>query len=244
MLNAGNFSLILLAEHRLGLPPLFYFKLMDIKDDWAFILKLHAVFEGTMNRLFAEKATQFEFTEALPSDRDSFYTKVDRAARLFFSDKPPAREYLLALNHLRNRITHDLRLIDISLRRDVASLSELGFQKAARSLAISFPEAPLNAPECSETFQKMISAMLEAKPPGHRINTLREFYFNYVPKPAVWSGGGQVLSILSLCLHIQPCGNSLGIDPRVPAVLQDLSLDPAVLAYKKELSKEFGIDLT
>ena len=115
VIDAGNFDLILLAEHRLGLPPLFYFKVMDIKDDWAFILKLHALFEGAVHRLLAEKTAQFEFAEPVPSERDSFFTKVQTAARLFLPDNRdeayiPAREYLLALNHLRNRITHDLWL--------------------------------------------------------------------------------------------------------------------------------------
>jgi hypothetical protein len=35
-----QFESILLAELRLGLPPLFYWQLREIKDDWAFILKL------------------------------------------------------------------------------------------------------------------------------------------------------------------------------------------------------------
>ena len=71
------------AEPRLDLPPLFYFKLTDIEDDWALILKLHALFEGTVYRLLVEKGRQFEFTEPLPSERDSFYAKVQTVARLF-----------------------------------------------------------------------------------------------------------------------------------------------------------------
>jgi hypothetical protein len=55
MIDAGSFNLILLAEHRLGIPPLFYFKLIEIKDHWAFVLKLHALFEGTIQRLLEEK---------------------------------------------------------------------------------------------------------------------------------------------------------------------------------------------
>ena len=228
MMEAADFDLILLAEHRLGLPPLFYVKMQDVTDDWTFILKLHALFEGTLHKLFAEKATQFEFKEPLPSDRDSFCSKVEIAAGLFFSDEVaqvPARDYLLARNRLRNLITHNLAFINLELSRDVGSLSELEFQKAARALAVSFPAESLSAAQCREVFGKLTSTVLEARPPRHRINTLREFFFNYTPKPAIWAGGAAVLSILSLCLHIQPCGDSLGRDPRMAAVLQDLSHD-------------------
>jgi hypothetical protein len=250
MIDAGDFNLILLAEHRLGLPPLFYFKLMEIQDDWAFVLKLHALFEGTIYRLLHEKQNQFEFPEPILKERDSFSTMVQTAGRYFLTDNlgesvVSARHYLLALNRLRNLITHDLGFIDIQLNRYVASLSEVNFQTAARSLAISYPNQPLNDPQSTELIRKLTELLLPlANPATHRITKVRELCFAVAPKPTIWSGGGRVLTALSLCLHIQPTGDSMGEDPQMAAKLQDLLHDPEVIEFKRNLAKEFGTDLT
>lgn len=232
--------MILLAEQRLRLPPLFYLKLVDIEDDWAFILKLHALFEGAVYRVLVDKASQVAPAELPVSERDSFYTKVETAARLILPDEQidgyvPAREYLLALNRVRNRVTHDLRFINLNLHDYIASLSEVEFQKAARSLAISFPDEPVD---------EVCRGILKDKPPRHRITTVREFMFNFAGKVAIWEAGGRVLTLLSVCLHLQPDGNSWARDPRMDAALQDLLHDPAVLEWVRKASKESGLDLT
>jgi hypothetical protein len=247
MIDGGDFDLILLAEHRLGLPTLFYFKLMEVKDDWAFILKLHALFEGTLKRLLEEKQTQFEFTDPIIIDRDSFPTMLQTAARHFLLDEigepiVSARHYLRALYQLRNRIAHDLEFINLDLGRYVASLSEVEFQKAARSLAISYPDQPYQ--QAPKPLRKVIETAQKVLPPKHRTTTVREALFDVAPKPAIWSGGGRTLTALSHCLHIQPVGDSLGTDPRMAAKLQDLLHDPKVIELKRELSKESGIDIT
>lgn len=238
-LSAGQFEAILLAENRLGLPPTFYFQLVDIKDDWAFILKLHSLFEGALHRLIAQKIRQRNLTESM-SPYDSFYSRVMLAKKLQLLE-PESKTYLLALNHLRNCLTHDIRFINVKLSKYFDLLSEREFRMSAQQLAISFQNKALDSQECRELVSsQVISKALKKHTPRCEPKTLRELFFSISPKAMIWSGGIQVLDLVSLHFHHEVISGSVEQEPKIWANLQDLLLDPNVIAYKKKLSKDMG----
>ena len=132
-----QFESILLAELRLGLPPLFYWQLREIKDDWAFILKLHALFEGALTKLLFEKLAIRKIKHERLTPYDSFFSRVELAERLKLV-LPEYKKYLLALNHLRNQITHNIRFINLQLSKYYDSVPESDFRRAARELGIGY----------------------------------------------------------------------------------------------------------
>jgi hypothetical protein len=132
----GTFEATLLAELRVGLPPLFYTRLLDITDDWAFVLKLHSFFEGTLTRLLQEKLALRSSREIL-TPRDTFVSRIHLAERLNLLE-PDYRAFLLGLNRLRNDITHNIRFIDFDLRRYVDALSDSDFRRTAYALCAGF----------------------------------------------------------------------------------------------------------
>jgi len=131
---AGTFETLLLVELRLGLPPLFCWRLAEIKDDWAF--------------------TPLENT---PS------------------------KYVLA-----------------------------------------------------------ISKLLGNRKPKHPLKTLRELCLYVSPKSSIWNSGVFALDMLSLHFHFEITGDSILSEPDIEAKLQDLLLDPEVIAFEKKWANRFG----
>jgi hypothetical protein len=43
--------MVLLAEKRLDLPILSYYKLLNEENDWTFVLRIHVLFEGVVQRV-------------------------------------------------------------------------------------------------------------------------------------------------------------------------------------------------
>jgi hypothetical protein len=99
----GNFETSLLAELRLGLPPLFYYRLVEIKDDWGFVLKLHSFFEGTLTSLIQHKLRCRKNSRETLAPRDTFVSRVYLADRMKLLE-PDYKAFLLGLNRLRKTV--------------------------------------------------------------------------------------------------------------------------------------------
>ncbi len=185
----------LLAELRLGLPPLFYCRLVETQDDWGFVLKVHSFFEGTLTMVIQHKLQlQKGMCESL-TPRDSFVSRVHLANRLNILE-PDFKAFLLGLNQLRNEITHNVRYLDFSLRSYVDGLSDAEFRRTAFSLCVGFKNVPLAEAPAS------ISALRRPASSRH-LRTMREWFWDLHPRFSIWNAGVPTLDLLSLQLHFE-----------------------------------------
>jgi hypothetical protein len=259
-LNLGTFETIVLAELRIGLPPLFYTRLLDITDDWAFVLKLHSFFEGTLTKLLHEKLALPANRHETMTPRDSFVSRVHLAERLGVME-PDYRAFLLALNRLRNDITHNVRFIAFELRGYVDALSDTEFRRTARALCAGFKDIPVGdyvamlqkeqtekhsnhagtriAPADREMSSRFLAAFSgPGKAKRERLpRTVREFFWLSAPKPSIWYAGVWTLDMLSLHLHSEgyPDVKAFRFDSDLEAKVQDILHDPAVLEYRHKM---------
>jgi len=234
-IEMGTFETILLVELRLGLPPLFCWRLAEIKDDWAFILKFHSLFEGVLTKLLEEKLALRKITNEHLTIYDSFYSRVQLAERLKLIE-PDYKNYLLSLNHLRNSVIHNIQFINLRLKDYFDSLDERDFRKAARGLGAGWKNTPLeNSPS---NFVSTLNKLLGNKKPKYIPKTARELFMYVSPKATIWNSGVYALDLLSLHFHHEITGNLILPEPEIEAKLQDLLLDPVVIAFKKKVGKD------
>lgn len=227
----GNFETALLAELRLGLPPLFYFNLVEVKDDWGFVLKLHSFFEGTLTRVIQHRLHIKPNSRERLAPRDTFVSRVYLADRLNLLE-PEFKAFLLELNRIRNDICHNIRYIDLNLKSYVHDLSDADFKRTARSLGVGFKNIPITQDVIS-FFRLRLPKSCAIRP----ANTCREFFWSLSPKATLWNSGLITLDLLSLHWHFENDGQAN--DLSIEAKLQDLLLDPKILDYKRKLQKQF-----
>ena len=219
-----HFDIILLAELRVGLPPLFYHKLLRIRDDWSFVLKLHAFFEGCLAQLLQEKLKRERFRQHQMTPHDSFVSRLYLADRMKLLE-PDRKMFLQSLNSLRNQITHQLRFIDFDLPRYIDDLSDRDFRKLALHLCTGLENITLA--DCR------LSKLPTKRPVRHSSKTVREHVFLHYPKFSIWFSGVMALELLSLQFHFDISDDEIIPEPDIEAKLQDLLLDPAVLEFKR-----------
>lgn len=230
-MNLSEFDTILLAEFRLGLPPLFFQKLLEHQDDWAFVLKIHALFEGTLTRLLMERAKRnprIKFDE-----RDTFYS------RLMLADdngllEPDNKRFLEELSRLRNKTIHNLDFITLNLRKYVDGLNDREFHRQAKNLAVGWKENPEDLPVLQTALK------FPFQPTKRTLKTLREFFFQNTPKMAIWYSGLWTLDLLSLKFHYERVGDEWVLEAGAEAKLQDLHHDPEVIRYQRKIMEEFN----
>ena len=224
--GAGTFETALLAELRLGLPPTFYFRLIEIEDDWAFVLKMHSFFEGALTQLLREKLRLRPHVREGLTPRDSFTSRIHLASRMNLLE-PDYSGFLLGLNRLRNDITHNIRFIAFDFRSYVDGLSDTEFRRTAVTLCAGFKNVPSN------TFPAM-------RPPKNarprECRTVRELFWHLNPKLSIWNAGVWTLDLISLHLHIENSRIAAVLEPGTAAKLQDLMHDPTVLAFQRKHS--------
>ena len=109
-------------ERRLGLPEGFYSKLLQ-EDDWSFIVKLNALFEGACTHVITTRLQAPELADAF-AQLDFANTKYGKVALLrslgaISSEQATA---LRALAELRNALVHDISNVSFSFPSYVAGL--------------------------------------------------------------------------------------------------------------------------
>src|SRR5437667_198329 len=126
-----TFESVLLAELNVGLPPMSFHKLIGERDDWSFILKLHAIMESALRRLLDKRLADHDFDDPV-----SFSQKL----RLLQSVLPvPEEEYqsfLVALNYLRNRFAHEAKYIVADLHTVFNELPSSRRQSVLENLGV------------------------------------------------------------------------------------------------------------
>jgi hypothetical protein len=236
-IETGTFETLLLVELRLGLPPLFCWRLAEIKDDWTFILKFHSLFEGVLTKLLEEKLALRKITNEHLTIYDSFYSRVQLAERLKLLD-PDYKNYLLSLNHLRNSIIHNIQFINLRLKDYLDSLDEKDFRKAARGLGAGWKNIPLES--SPPNYVSALNKLLGNKKTKYVPKTARELFMYICPKATIWNSGVYALDMLSLHFHFEITGGAILSEPDIEAKLQDLLLDPEVIAFEKKWANRFG----
>jgi hypothetical protein len=226
----GEFETTLLAELRLGIPPTFYFRLVEVGDHWAFILKMHSFFEGALVKLLREKLQLRPKVRETLYPGDSFPTKVHLASRMNLLESDYTT-FLLALNRLRNDITHNIRFIAFDFNTYVDSLSEFEFRRTAAALHPGFKNTNPRG-----FFPKTWAPKNRR---SRQCHTAREMLWHLAPKFSLWSAGLRTLDLISLHFHFEVNGDEVAGDPDIEAKLQDLLHDPAVLAFRLKLSEGF-----
>lgn len=230
-LKLGTFETALLAELRVGLPPLFFVRLIEIDDDWAFVLKLHSFSEGILTRLLQEKIRLRTQCGENLTPRDSFVSRVHLAFRMNLLE-PDFRGFLIALNRLRNDITHNIRFMDFDLRRYVDGLSDSDFRRTAVTLCAGVK----NLPADSIPLPKQPSP---ASTRQRHCQTVREQIWHLFPRFSLSYAGLWTLDLLSLHFHFEISGDKWSAEPDIQAKLQDLLHDPVVIEFRRT-HEDFG----
>jgi hypothetical protein len=236
-IHANTFERILLAELRLGLPPVFYWNLIEVKDDWAFVLKLHSLFEGALHKLIEQKLESRKIIQERLSRYDSFVSRVQLAERLNLLE-PDYKNYLLSLNRIRNEITHNIQFINLRLPRYFDSLSDKEFRNISRGLGAGWKNMPLE--EAPAHYVSALKKLLVDKKTRHTPKTARELFMCISPKATIWNSGVYALELISLHFHFEIVGGSITPEPDIEAKLQDLLLDPEVISFERKWAKQFG----
>ena len=95
-------------EREAGLPAGFYYGLTSERDDWSYVIKLHALCETTLTQSLLKVIDKSEIDE--PVAKLHMRTKITLAKGLgLLSDD--SKRYLDALGLLRNRLAHDVRQV-------------------------------------------------------------------------------------------------------------------------------------
>jgi hypothetical protein len=108
----------------LGLPENFFRELAD-EDDWTFIIKLHALFEGVCSHLltyhFKEPSLSKIISMLELSNKSTGKLAFLSALDLIQDDH---RRLLYKLSEIRNSLVHDIRKSKFSLQEMVSSMNE------------------------------------------------------------------------------------------------------------------------
>ena len=178
---------ILELERRVGVAPNFFRGLNDA-DDWSFVIKLHALFEGVCSHLllfhFKEPAIADVFNRLELSNKTT--GKLAFLDRLGLMGKDN-RRYIATLSELRNSLVHDVRNSEYSLKTMVERLEPA----ALKSMAVSF--SPFET--TIRTFpydEKMKLGFDEKMQKQAAISSITE-RFKADPKYHVWIGAYSVL---------------------------------------------------
>jgi hypothetical protein len=125
------FAIVDRLEQELGLPHGFYEKLVDVDDDWSFVLKVHALMEASLAILLAERIggrdlpNLSNLSNSLSRlEMNRRHTgKVDLAFTLGLI-KERDRLLLRQLSELRNTYVHQVRNVGLSLVDHVATFDQ------------------------------------------------------------------------------------------------------------------------
>lgn len=121
-------------ESIIGVEPGFFDRLQD-EDDWSFVIKLHAVFEGIVTHLltyhFQEKSLADLFARLELSNKTTGKIAFMKAIGWMGKDN---RRYISSLSELRNALVHDVRNCSFDLKEMVSKYSE----KELKAFTVTF----------------------------------------------------------------------------------------------------------
>src|SRR5208282_4323858 len=238
----STFEMVLLAEKRLELPILSYYKLLNEENDWTFILRIHVLFEGVVQRVI-KHVLQFPEIHKQANvenwENGTYRAKLDLALKIKVLE-PDYYTYLLELGRLRNRIVHNLKYFDFDLREYTSHLSQEQWKRFNKAFGAGYKDVP-----AAPVFKNLIKSLvtITGKQPRPRLVSniekmeknklsLRDVMTTGAPRASVWFAGIWTLDLLSLQLHHRKINGRIVQDNGMEPSLQDLVLDPEVVAFK------------
>jgi len=132
-------------EEDLGIPRGFFIGLME-EGDWAFLIKLHALFEAAVAHAVVEKLGHQELQEAF-SYLDMSNVKFGKArfAKQLGLLTADEFQFVRILSELRNDLVHDLRNITFSFEDYLKKMTEGKRKTFVEQITYSMPEGGLMA---------------------------------------------------------------------------------------------------
>jgi hypothetical protein len=247
----STFETILLAEQRLNLPTLTYYKLLNEENDWTFILRIHVLFEGVLQRV-VKHVLQFPEGHAVAApgvtgvhkhanienwENATYRAKLDLALKIQVLE-PDYYVYLLELGRLRNRIVHNLNYFNFDLSEYTSRLSPEQWKRFNKAFGAGWKDIP------AAPFFKNLATITGKQPKPRLVSNIEKMERNKLsvrdvmvtgsPRASVWFAGIWTLGLLSLKLHYRIIDGRVVQDNGMEPNLQDLLLDPEVLAFKKK----------
>lgn len=161
----------------LGLPNGFYEKLLQ-EDDWSFIIKLNALFEGACTEVLSSCLGTAKITEAL-ANLEFAHSKCGKIAMLKSLDAITTQQasILRTLAELRNNLVHNISNVNFSFSNYVSSKDENQKKSFLKTLGHGIQE----------------HIQFEGK------SVPRNTFVEENPKLALWLTAAEVLA----CLHLE-----------------------------------------
>jgi hypothetical protein len=224
----STFEGVLLAELNIGIPPASVIKLMKERDDWSFILKLHAIFECALTRLLEKRLGDGAFDE-----RTSFFGKVQQAFQIptMALDKQ-FQGFYYALNYVRNRFAHNARYIRADLGTVIDELPRHKRDSVIRDLNLQRLERTLRADLFFST---------EAPGMAHRDQEPRAALRRGFRTGMLLMNAMGVLGTLSLSYYIEQGKDGKLYGEDFAPQLQDLLHDPEILELRRMVEETRGM---
>lgn len=171
------FSNVTQLMNRLGLPAGFYDRLLR-EDDWSFVIKLNALFEGTCTHVLAIRLNTPELVESL-AHLDLAHTKVGKIALLRTLNVITIEQFsiLRSLAELRNTLVHNITNVNFSFKEYVAELDANQLKSLIKNYGHGLEDS-------LEVGTKVVS---------------RSEFVKANPKIALWLTAAEVLA----CLHLE-----------------------------------------
>lgn len=164
-------------EQKLGLPKDFYKRLLR-EDDWSFVIKLNALFEGAATHVLSTRLHAPKLVDAF-AHLDMLNSKVGKVVLLRKLDAITSDQATLMrqLGELRNELAHNVRNAMFSFTEYVASLDANQITTLVKSFGHGVQE---------------IIAIDDMRIP-------REQFVRENPKLALWITSAEVIA----CLHLE-----------------------------------------
>lgn len=171
------FDEVLEFEVRLGLPKGFYSKLLQ-EDDWSFIVKLNALFEGACTHVITTRLHAPELADAF-AQLDFANTKCGKVAllRSLGAISSEQATTLRALAELRNALVHNISNVSFSFSSYVAGLDANQLKSLVRNFGHGI----------SDSFEIGEKAIPKAQ------------FVRDNPKIALWLSSAEVIA----CLYVE-----------------------------------------
>lgn len=202
-MSGSIFEAVSKFEHKLGLPKDFYRRLL-CEDDWSFVIKLNALFEGAATHVLSTRLHAPKLIDAF-AHLDFLHSKVGKVALLRQIDAITSEQAALMrqIGELRNELAHNVRNVAFSFDEYVASRDANQLTKLVKSFGHGVQE---------------VITINDLKIP-------RERFVRENPKLALWLTAAEVIA----CLHLEFNVAALHVSQIALAEYQKLIQDVSTL---------------
>ena len=154
-----------------------FFDSLYQEDDWSFIIKAHAIIEASVSSLITEYFGEEKLIEIFSRIElsNKSYGKIIFLKHLNFLDKEE-RRFISSLSEIRNKLVHNIKEIDFSIKTFVDSLNKSKKQSFIDSFGYYYLIEDKNCTRKVEKYNQILSD----------------------PKKTIWLSLKYILAILSL----------------------------------------------